>query len=1766
MPKNIRVRTEVGVDRNIRVNIDQDFDFLEILSLKLKQEDVYSRFCADYGVVTGRVVANGGFGVPNANVSIFVPIDSIDENDPVISTLYPYKTPNDKNEDGYRYNLLPHIKENFAHIPTGTFPSREDVLTRKEVLQIYEKYYKFTVKTNSSGDFMIVGVPLGQQKVVLDLDLSNIGEFSLRPADLIRMGKAVETEFDGQFFKSSENLDALPQIVHDVVDIDVSSFWGDSETCDVGITRVDFDLRELGYEINPTAIFMGSTFSTNESDFLKSNCKIKPNAGNLCDLVTGPGQILCIRQTIDIDENGDPILEQYSLENNGNLIDENGAWMVDLPMNLDYLTTNEFGETVISNDPTVGIPSKAKYRFKIKWQSDGGLKKPVLRANYLIPNIKEHWTSPNFRPQNEFANKSYAFSLDWNDYYDKDSAITCLDTFYKFSYNKVYTVSSHIDRFKWGRNRARHLGIKEIDDRACQSEISKLPINDGVRNFDLIFFLFNILLRLISPAIIVIIPLVHVLAWLWPFLRLVLNVIISIINGIRKAICVIKKIRWPNLVGGGLIFPNLAPDIDCENPELEKIPDENPFSGLKLPMIIYPDCEACNCTEGALPTDPNMFPQLEIEYISIVNVSSVSDFNSINAYSGYTCGNPDPELLGEANPSTGILYGYDPDTDENTDARNMAFAGNNIANDIFQAPNIGRPASFSRWFNSPVYPVSQWGWAPATNADGEEEVCALFKKTWRVAPNPTFPQNLNLLNQRARYFKHPTNAQNIIQGKLKNAEYYFNDDSDQVGIPGGPGSLINQPWTDMPLLLITDENVTYNSGQLISFQNPVNENQVDRNLNYYSGGTNGFGRNGKTANTINNQTSLFERTFNYINEDGNEETCTVAFFNTATTTDYKFTAGVEYFQVITGFTLQECLDNITYLSQTNGTNLNSSIIYNYIFNYRNTITCAGNNAMPTEWVSDPCTFAGPLINWSISGTYYEEQRYIKDHFPDFYTQKLYILTRGVDPHSPRQKIEFNLTRLFGSNDGNFYNQDPFKVEGDFYMNIPIQKHNWGHISIIDYRSPIALYDFGYDLGPRRFITNNVASGGDGDIENNPTAAGNGCFHKSFTIDILSLMTPNPNNNNQPGPLTTSGFTNYSSLDRQMAVQLSENFSTYDCNPDTEYSGIATNGYNSSVKPGYQGEGDINNISYWTSYNKIRGQQGTSDPSNANYHKRVEGASLQFAKTSTNDAVQPFGVASCRSDVGTISPSYYYFDYIPNTGVYNLRVFRTDRLPVSDAIFLSSDGTTRYDQRYCFYMNPNFRVYNIDDSGNVTSTTGGAEGSVQGESTGNFADMADELPETINALTESFTCEGLTSLKCYGGNGEDFTLLDPCVIDDFNWGERVENGCYVFVLPKFLKTIGKDFKLFFEYRSRLILMFAMCRGILSQVFQNNWLNGSLYLPSFQKRDLYDEDNQVIGYKYCGYSLPYDGPLYFNTETNSFFYRSTPYYNGEFIGQSPSTEYAGANSKNIWFPTTIMDLGPRESLLKEVIFSPEFETFILDKLQTTSYQEVSDIINLFLLSRLVSANFLELVLQSGDASINGLFSRDPGGALSFQENRVDGDLAQLFSINSEYGVLPYFGGNYTDSVTVQDDRLGIWFDSDLIDRKELNPGITTFGNDPETSPTNFFGYPGSQIVPYYRWKIESDNGLFGTELNTWYTDEIYSTNYQNAPHNSSGYMVPQYGPAYGHIFNQSSNDPELDQLPPGGTKIKVGSPYHFYFGLKIGKTALNKFLSKYLFLDV
>ena len=107
MNKSQRIHLNTGTtqtDKYIMVKLDQDVDTFEFLSMNLSAKDVYQNFNADYGVLVGRVIANGGIGVPNAKISIFIPLDSTDANDSEISSIYPYTTPRDKNNDGKRYN------------------------------------------------------------------------------------------------------------------------------------------------------------------------------------------------------------------------------------------------------------------------------------------------------------------------------------------------------------------------------------------------------------------------------------------------------------------------------------------------------------------------------------------------------------------------------------------------------------------------------------------------------------------------------------------------------------------------------------------------------------------------------------------------------------------------------------------------------------------------------------------------------------------------------------------------------------------------------------------------------------------------------------------------------------------------------------------------------------------------------------------------------------------------------------------------------------------------------------------------------------------------------------------------------------------------------------------------------------------------------------------------------------------------------------------------------------------------------------------------------------------------------------------------------------------------------------------------------------------------------------------------------------------------------------------------------------------------------
>jgi hypothetical protein len=1806
MPKSYRIRTSVGnstqTDKTIKVQVDQDFDFLEILSLKLTQSDVYRSFCSDYGVVVGRVIANGGYGVPNAKVSVFVPIDAVDQNDPVISALYPYKNVTDKNEDGYRYNLLPYTPSYEGHAATGTFPTREDVLTRTEVLQIYEKYYKYTVKTNESGDYMIVGVPLGNQQVILDVDLSDMGCFSLRPTDLIRMNLGNPKQFDGNQFKNSPDLASLPQIVNQRKSISVSSFWGTGDVCDVGITRVDFDLRDSNITIEPTATFMGSIMTSNDSVMLKNNCKPSSEQGDLCGMIAGPGRILTVRQTINVNANGDPILEQYQLEQGGKVIDENGAFVVDVPMNLDYVTTNEFGELIFSDNPSVGIPTKGKYRFKVK--TDEGEKEvsaiqtsssiigpnllnlsafnpkgSLLRGNFLVPNIKEYgWdggTDPstldatsslqiifqdstkitetqtfsfgantalllssitgeyknvsykinnvvdtskwvdlpnggtleitvekktttnvvdgkveetpqvvtlnftNYNYKYSLFQRSYSFSLDWDDYPNKNDAINCQDFFYEFNYNKVYTTAQLIDEYRKGTNRSRFLSIKEILDRSCDSEVNKFPINDGVRNFDLLYLIISILMLIVGITGSILTIVYSIVKFLWNNFAVYIAAFFisySIYRVTSSGFVIAGLINLGGPVVGAIIREVLEAAVWLAVGALTTIFFKQitsfKFSPFRLPMITYPDCSTCDC-------DPFDFGDAPSE--GEFNTSILANINQPSYFAPYNPNDNNGYVNSLKNQGYGqVVAGRDDFDDKGLSAREARY----------------------------TYRYNEY-WVADANNSGDGYGLPL-------------PERVNLYNTKGHYFKN-------LKGGTNRIKVY----------PNYTGNTTSAFYEDQPLIVLCDSGTlaSYTAGTLVTFTSPTKDRDI--NITGVTKTQNDIGTFGVTGTTdlpgektiniqyanpnggndipmsFKIQQSLYtcisttivnnndvDVEIQYISCQGEQETIIVGAgitrviynqygsitkekrsqLNKVTFTDstvcyapYIFPTDIEYYQVVTGYTLND-LETI----------IGTKTITEDSF-YRRVVRGVTN------------------VGYGLRDE--ENERVIKYSQDDGVTVPLnYIpvedrnnlvvlfLMKGVDPYSPRQLTKIDVSVPLG------LPENSVVVEGRYKLNEPIK------------------------LGS----TLPVYSG----FTNNSTAP---IYYQS------KFFTPATGS----GLWKFSAYTTYNHL----------LYSSYD--GDNVSTGGSNNQYKTDKPDGY----------YNTEY--------------------TMGGSLMIRTLNKIDVAKDAKGSDGRSeDVGK-----YEF----RRGVYNPTgstmtisdntklVMRTDRLPRSDS----------FDNDFVLAQNKSFSTYLVSDNGS-SSTVIASINSNTDFTRNDSADFENSYGSGTTSVMSSFSCPTIVPLGAYQQTPPNkMTLKPPTDPVYYTSGdpeyEIVQNGCYV-LCDKDL-AITSDLKSFAEWKSRFLMGFAICRNVFGMTFTNNWINGVLYMPGFQNDKIYpgiEVTNPT--YVYC------KEKIVFKEENNSFFYRSSPFNGLTFVGmentQTDSDDRVLGNKYFLGNPTTIVDLGPKDNIIKNVCAQPEFQGYVIDRLKATSFQGISDLIQFFIVSRLANANFLEQILGRKDSSISELFSRP--------SEKIDGDFAQLNSINNEIGVVPFSPESYSENQlffgATPKPVVGVFFSSDTTTRDFISPGRETFIDTSTKFGYNTFGHK-TQQVPMYQWQIYTGatvyppffpnqiipptTSIFGGEKNNWLTSpsDFYVTPYQGIDRlNDSTYFASDVkhptGQRPGYIYNSTplkDNNGNVTGFTYSGyapstvaasNKIIVGAPYHFYFGLKKGKTAFDIFLTKNL----
>ena len=425
-----RIKADTNSDEKvIHVNLKQEVDVIKILSLELNSEDTYQLHTSGYGVIVGRVLGNGAYGIPNVKVSVFIPLDNDDKENVIISGEYPYATLQTRDGEGNKYNLLPNVTYggyDGKHKPIGSFPNKRLILDNNGQIEVFDKYWKYTTVTNEVGDYMLFGVPTGVTQVHIDCDISDIGLLSQRPYDLVAKGYD-ENLFNSMTEFKTDNLENAPQIKSQNKTVTVFPFWGDKDINRIGITRCDVD---LDYDFTPCCVFLGSTITDSTDGFIGTDGVPNGTSGNFDTLRTCTGDIEIIRQT----DNGS--VESIK-ENVKSIIDGNGVWCYQIPMNLDRIGMDEEGNTIQINTPGKGIPTRARVRFRISLNTGNAMTCKMLVPNN--PKISHEVDYPLNLQTDEEWEKWYEFG--------KDTPECCFRDLY---WNKVYSVKQYYPRIQNG--------------------------------------------------------------------------------------------------------------------------------------------------------------------------------------------------------------------------------------------------------------------------------------------------------------------------------------------------------------------------------------------------------------------------------------------------------------------------------------------------------------------------------------------------------------------------------------------------------------------------------------------------------------------------------------------------------------------------------------------------------------------------------------------------------------------------------------------------------------------------------------------------------------------------------------------------------------------------------------------------------------------------------------------------------------------------------------------------------------------------------------------------------------------------------------------------------------------------------------------------------------------------------------------------------------------------------------------------------------------
>ena len=473
----------------------------------------------------------------------------------------------------------------------------------------------------------------------------------------------------------------------------------------------------------------------------------------------------------------------------------------------------------------------------------------------------------------------------------------------------------------------------------------------------------------------------------------------------------------------------------------------------------------------------------------------------------------------------------------------------------------------------------------------------------------------------------------------------------------------------------------------------------------------------------------------------------------------------------------------------------------------------------------------------------------------------------------------------------------------------------------------------------------------------------------------------------------------------------------------------------------------------------------------------------------------------------------------------------------------------------------------------------------------------------------------------------FNLDEPFKI--FQYGR----GCYNLVGKPVLSMI-RDFASVAEWSNRVKVNIAICNEVFDHTFSNAWINGTLFAFTFRNKVRFNALNQPVR-KHC------TELVIVNELTNNYYYRVTPYgntysqvyssdvnslNNGYFIGRPVNTDAAiqiRGNEYQLMYPTTLINLGPKVGYLKELSYSNQFDGYIMSDLDSTSYGDNTEILNLFVLSRLTNLSMIKQIASVfgpivgsatsvGTGVPPGVVSSDPIVNLFFQNTRwgngynflglpglIDGDYAQSIAINSEFGIEKFTSEDAAGAaVFFGEDELnppkpvfGIFFEVNDQLRDYLSPRRKIWNYNGTTNPNNVYDYEqlpvSTQEVPFYSWRVEWGNSqyVFGTQNNRTLTslenydvsgyDVFPSHGYQSLDRMDtigSKYPTPDTqlteGKFYkGFITNYQADGSYKQYEPVGWTdnKTTVNMPFLFYFGLIKGTSAYDRFSQKYIETD-